>query len=313
MSSYKTSSNSGPYKVGKKVRVAGGNSKGSFVGSKSSDIDKAHRKVRTAIGGLKGSSDAVRTVKSKKKGSKEVQSRINGSDAISYVDVKERLVETRSRTKRDLNKKSQNEGFESVVDGNSGQKRKRVYADSRTAEDRIFYGNDRKSRSNSRNNVVRSYLDKDRQVPRRKDREFKDSSRNTLSTGSSRSKQSDLRDKKVWRGKTACADKLTHVQKSGLGNGTSKSDRRRPLLSAKEDPNKKKYTVGSIEKPRLRRDQARKSLTTTSDLTEDRPKKKKRVIRIDPHDTSNKRLDDDIANNGEYSICSGTIQFLFDL
>lgn len=32
-----------------------------------------------------------------------------------------------------------------------------------------------------------------------------------------------------------------------------------------------------------------------------RPKKRKRVIRIDPHDISNKRLDDSIAVNGQYS------------
>ncbi|MBA0794892.1 hypothetical protein Gohar_019177 [Gossypium harknessii] len=39
----------------------------------------------------------------------------------------------------------------------------------------------------------------------------------------------------------------------------------------------------------------RKSLKTDSEVVDDKPKKKKRVIRLDPYDISNKRLDDGIA------------------
>ncbi|MBA0702373.1 hypothetical protein Goari_022902 [Gossypium aridum] len=41
----------------------------------------------------------------------------------------------------------------------------------------------------------------------------------------------------------------------------------------------------------------RKSLKTDSEVVDDKPKKKKRVIRLDPYDISNKRLDDGIAND----------------
>ncbi|OMO82969.1 hypothetical protein CCACVL1_11637 [Corchorus capsularis] len=41
----------------------------------------------------------------------------------------------------------------------------------------------------------------------------------------------------------------------------------------------------------------KKSLNDDSEVLEDQPKKKKRVIRLDPYDTSNKRLDDGIATS----------------
>ncbi|MBA0582722.1 hypothetical protein Gorai_024856, partial [Gossypium raimondii] len=41
----------------------------------------------------------------------------------------------------------------------------------------------------------------------------------------------------------------------------------------------------------------RKSLKTDSEVVDDKPKKKKRVIRLDPYDISNKRLDDGIATD----------------
>ncbi|KAI3450256.1 hypothetical protein Pfo_006921 [Paulownia fortunei] len=300
----RSSSNSGADKVSGKVRVALGNSKGSgdgvrTLGLKTSNVDKAHRKVRVAIGKWKGSSDGVRTVESKKKGSKKVQSRGDGYDAVSYAVVNEKPSETHSRKKRDLKTKSGNEGFEAVIDGNSGRKRKRIYADPGMVEDRMVDGNDRKSSSKSKNNVVRSYLDKGKKVPRGKDRELKDYSRNTSLTGRGRFKGSELPDKKIRRGKTEVADKLNYVWENGLGNGTSKtSDKRKAPFATKKYLNQRKYTVGSVEKPRKKEDRGKKSLSTNSDLMEDPPKKKKRVIRIDPHDMSNKRLDDDIANNG---------------
>ena len=39
-----------------------------------------------------------------------------------------------------------------------------------------------------------------------------------------------------------------------------------------------------------------------AEMLDDRPKKKKRVIKIDPHDISNKRLDDGIGINGRWFI-----------
>ena len=41
-----------------------------------------------------------------------------------------------------------------------------------------------------------------------------------------------------------------------------------------------------------------------SEVVDDKPKKKKRVIRLDPYDVSNKRLDDQIASNGKNFVNS---------
>ncbi|KAK6163844.1 hypothetical protein DH2020_000708 [Rehmannia glutinosa] len=335
----RSSSSDGAYKVNRKVRVALGNSKGSGDGvrtlrpkssivdkahrkarvateeskgssdgvrtqrPKSSNVDKAHRKSRVATEELKGSSYGVRTVESKRNGSKKVSSIGNSNEAVSYVNVNEKpsrdLKSKSSRVQRDLKTKSGNEGFEAVIDGNSGQKRKRIYADPGMVDDRMFHGFDRNSSSKSNNNGVRLYLDKVKKVTRGKVRELKDSSRNTLLTGSNKFNGSEFLDKKIRRGNTEGADKQKHVQENGLGNGTWKtSDKRKTPLATKKDLNQRNYAVGSVEKPRKKKDQGKKSLGADSDLTEGPPpKKKKRVIRIDPHDVSNKRLDDGIANN----------------
>lgn len=44
----------------------------------------------------------------------------------------------------------------------------------------------------------------------------------------------------------------------------------------------------------------KRGLDDDSEVVDDQPKKKKRVIRIDPHDISNKRLDDGIVIDGQY-------------
>lgn len=57
----------------------------------------------------------------------------------------------------------------------------------------------------------------------------------------------------------------------------------------------------------------KKSLKNDSEVLDDKPKKKKRVIRLDPYDISNKRLDDGTAINGQYSLTfsSECLQFLY--
>ncbi|XP_057780871.1 uncharacterized protein LOC130999359 isoform X4 [Salvia miltiorrhiza] len=68
-----------------------------------------------------------------------------------------------------------------------------------------------------------------------------------------------------------------------------------PLATQKE-LNQRINAVGSVR--HNRKDQRMKALVNGSDLTEAPPKKKKRGIRIDPYDTSNKRLDDSISDQG---------------
>ncbi|KAK4419839.1 putative GTP-binding protein EngB [Sesamum alatum] len=298
----RSSSNRDSNKVRRKVRVAMGIMKESdngvrILGRKSSNVDNARRRVRVATGITKGLSDGVRTEEPKRKGNKKVQSRGNGNDAIPYINANEKSSKMRGRGKRDLNTKTGKEGLEKVIHGNSGLKRKRIYADREMVEDRKFDGNDRKSVSKLQKGMVRSYLVKDKKVTRGKDHELKNSTRNTSLARSNKFNESEFHDKKIRRGNVESADKLKHVQGNGSQSGTSTiSIKRRALLTAYKDLNQRKYAAGP-EKLQKKKDQGKKSLDTDSDLTESPPKKKKRVIRIDPHDISNKRLDDDV-NNG---------------
>ncbi|XP_057780866.1 uncharacterized protein LOC130999359 isoform X1 [Salvia miltiorrhiza] len=93
------------------------------------------------------------------------------------------------------------------------------------------------------------------------------------------------------------ADKPKHVRDNGLGNVISKiSDNRKAPLATQKELNQRINAVGSVR--HNRKDQRMKALVNGSDLTEAPPKKKKRGIRIDPYDTSNKRLDDSISDQG---------------
>lgn len=315
----------------RKERVATEGSKWSSGGvrtprSEDSDVGKGHRKTRVAMEGSKGSSGGVRTLEAKKRGNRKVQSRRHGNDAVSYLNVNGKLSDTRGRRIRDSKMKSWSEGLEAVIDGKSGWKRKRISAEPGMVEHGMFDGNDKKSRSQSKKNVLNSCLDNGKKSPRKKDCELKDFSRNTLVTERGKFRGSEPLDKKVWTGKVKGADKPKHVgfrgsesldkkvwtgkikgadkpRHVGLGNGESKiSDKRKAPSATQKEMNHRKTAVGSIEKPCYRKERGKKNFGTDSDLTEEPPKKKKRVIRIDPYDTSNKRLDDDLSNKGDNPV-----------
>ncbi|KAL8055863.1 hypothetical protein ABFX02_04G082600 [Erythranthe guttata] len=298
------SSNSGGTRVGRKVRVAVGNT----------GVDKAHRKMRAATGLLKVSIDVDTTLDSnkKKKGGKKLRS---GDEKSGETRTKGKIdFKTKSRNevrngdeksgtkegKRDFKAKSRNEGFGTVIDGNSSgnNKRKRVYADNDNPSvvvegGKRFDGSDRNSSSKSRNTTVGSFVDKRKKLSRGDNdrREFKDSSRDRLLRGSS--------DK--FRGSSDLGDgKSRRVRENGLENGVSKTGdkRRAPLLATKTYVNRRKDSVGSVEKPRKKNDASRKGSGANSDSTEELRMKTKRVIRIDPRDISNKRIDDEIDING---------------
>ncbi|KAL6506300.1 hypothetical protein OROGR_024481 [Orobanche gracilis] len=301
----RSSSNGGAGKVSRKVKVALGYSKASGdvknpSPKSSSNVDKARGRARVATGKSKGSRDGFGTVESKINGSKMMKSREIDNAAVSDVN----LSEMRGREKKNFKTKNGHQAFEAVIDVKSDQKRKRTYADPGIVEDRMLSGLHKKSISKSKNHVLRLYLDKGkRKVSRGNNRELEDkkiTSRGNASF-SSQFKGSELLEKKIrWR-KAEGADKLKQVQENGLGNRTLKtSDERKTPLAVKRDLNQRTHVVGLVAKPIKKNDHVKKSLVTDSDLTNaPLPKKKKRVIRIDPHDISNKRLDDGIAGNGK--------------
>lgn len=82
----------------------------------------------------------------------------------------------------------------------------------------------------------------------------------------------------------------------GDGNGKVSKSKTNPKMK-QLNMNQNIY-VGKSGRTRF---QDKKSLLDDSKTTpDDRPKKKKRVIRIDPHDFTNKRMDDAKVTSGQY-------------
>ncbi|XP_041996082.1 uncharacterized protein LOC121746213 isoform X2 [Salvia splendens] len=329
------SSNEGSFKVSRKLRVRTGNSKGSEDGvrtprSRDTGVGRGHRKARVATEGSEGSSGGVRTGEGKKIESRRLQSRGNGSDAVAYHSEDGRLSDVRGRGKRDWKTRSGNGGLEPFVGGKSGLKRKRISADPRLVEQGTFNGNDRKLKSQTKTNVLNSSMDNGKRLSRWKDYEsadssrnqrvtkspkfsgseslgrdyeFKDSSRNKAVTESGKLRGSESLDKRGQSGKMGRADKPKYVRDNGLGNVKSKisGDRKAPLDTQKE-LNQRINAVSSVDKRYSRKDQRMKALINGSSITEGPPKKKKRGIRIDPYDTSNKRLDDSASDKGTNQV-----------
>ncbi|KAL1558780.1 hypothetical protein AAHA92_09205 [Salvia divinorum] len=302
--------------------------------SRDSGVGNAYGKVRVATEGSNRSSGSVRTGEGKKIGSRRSQSRGNGSDAVPYHRENGRLSDMRGIGKRDWKTRSGNEGLEPVVGGKLGLKRKRISVDLRLVEQGTFNGNDRKFKFQSNTNVLNSCMDNGKKLSRRKDYESTDSSRNKRVTkspkfdDSSRSKHktkspkssgrdyefkdssmnksvidsgkfrgSESLDKRGKNGKMGHEPK--HFRDNGLGNVKSKiSDDRKAPLDTQKDLNQRINAIGSADKRYNRKDQRMKALINGSSTTEAPPKKKKRGIRIDPYDTSNKRLDDSASDKG---------------
>ncbi|GAV58635.1 MMR_HSR1 domain-containing protein [Cephalotus follicularis] len=83
----------------------------------------------------------------------------------------------------------------------------------------------------------------------------------------------------------------------GGENGLLKKQTKSKFNASKrldQSPNDLPYLFGSNSAKKAPRD--KKGLDEDSQILDDQPKKRKRVIRIDPHDISNKRLDDGIVS-----------------
>lgn len=264
--------------------------------------NKTHRKVKIAAGRSGGLSDGVTTLEHKKRGSKKVQSRGNNGD-VSYVNVYEKSNKSSSIGKRDERLKSRtgNEGHEAVVDMNPIRKRNRINGDTGKLVDRTREGNLKKFKAKSvfkdEKRVLRYNFDKERVVTKGKGREFE----KPLLTGSSKSNgNDDVLGQKYQRHKVKTANIVSNTSKNVVRNGTLNTlEKSKALFSAKKNLSQRKHAVYSIEKHQKKGTWGRKSSAIDSELREEIPKKKKRVIRLDPHDISNKRLNDDLANSGD--------------
>ncbi|KAL2555949.1 uncharacterized protein Fot_00688 [Forsythia ovata] len=284
--------------------------------SRNSD-NKFRKKVKVAIGKSKGSKDDVGVGELKEKSSKKVKSRGSKNGDTFYVDMNKKSgkegvgrkknlklrYEDKEGVQRKRNLKSRNEDrrFEAVIEGNSGRKRKIIYADIDIGKERALDNNgeipNRKSLSKRMENKFRYDSGKRKQTTRAKSYEFEEGSRKASIAGGRTSKESKLLDKKNLRGKVQGTNEVKIVEDNGLKSGMlRRSAKNKYLPTQKLDQGQRKQIAYSVEKSHKKMFRGKKSSASDIEVMEDQPKKKKKVIRIDPHDFSNKRLDDGIAS-----------------
>ncbi|GER49582.1 P-loop containing nucleoside triphosphatehydrolases superfamily protein [Striga asiatica] len=297
MSGLLSSTNGGAGKASRKPRVAAlGNPKAS------ADAKTLNPRRNSNFGTAQKSRvsmDGGRTTESKMVSkSGKMRSRVNENGPVFPVDSKEKSGERRIRKKMDF--KNGSRGFEPVSDMNSGRKRKRAFADPGIVEDRVVDGFRKKPVSKSKHSVPGLHLDRgEKKFSRGKSGESKSTFRSASLMGHGTFKGNELRDRKIRAGNAEGEDRWKRVRGNGLGSGTlNTSDKRKISLRTAKDLNQRSYAGGAADKPDKKNDRVKKSLVSGSDLTDTlQPKKKKRVIRIDPNDTSNKRINDGIAND----------------
>lgn len=168
--------------------------------------------------------------------------------------------------------------------------RKRIYADQESSREIVSYGNAkapiRKALSRTRQNQV-----KDDFV---KANHSNVSSRSMWTSGmlednTSESKRSSCKVKNLV--------KSAQVSYAGL---SKKYDRSNLGSSQGLDPSEKKSPGVSLLNSAKKKVRDRRSAEEDLEASGEKPKKRKRVIRIDPYDISNKRLNDDINDDGEF-------------
>ena len=89
----------------------------------------------------------------------------------------------------------------------------------------------------------------------------------------------------------------------GWAGSLKKTTKSKYDSSKRLDISHKKYSDLPPSKSAKKNVQEKRRLDDDTEVLDDKPKKSKRVIRIDRNDISNKRLDDGVVINGQYLSC----------
>lgn len=265
--------------------------------SKGSGNIKPWKKLKLANGISKDDKKSFETLDSNGKRvrrSIKAQNRENETDGVSHSGDNASSKKG-SRVKRMVRLNAVEDVYEAVVNGKSGifdGKKKRVYAhrdmdNKGTLESRV---------GSSRRSSLLKAKPSTRKMDLETQEKFSDSreSRENLLYGEGRrSNNSELLNERKSR-KVKETRKVKCAKLDGYGeeeNVKRKSKERKTL-----DQSASKQKAECPSRFSRKKVQDKKNLGKDSDVSEQRPKKKKRVIRIDPHDTSNKRLDDGVPS-----------------
>lgn len=270
---------------------------------------KPGKKFKLAVGKPRTSDGDLGNVASKKTGqnrsSKNVKSEENKGNGVSYLGgskaAKKGIVRKRNvnqRIKAEARQLFTNENRVSKA-VNSDRKRKRIYAEQSADEEVVFCDNvrkyNRKIPSNVRPDKPEDDLHEERRTRKPK---FHQLSRKDSLSGERKPQASRLLDK-TSRVKFKAEDELKDVEVHGGRNGKmNKGATSKSRVTNQLEQDHTRHGAVPVQKSK-KKSQSKKTITDDSNMMADRPKKKKQVMRIDPHDFSNKRLDDGISINSQ--------------
>ncbi|XP_052187416.1 uncharacterized protein LOC127798124 isoform X2 [Diospyros lotus] len=274
----------------------------------SSRQSKLRKKVKLVTGRSKRPKDDGEILDSKKRefrGSNVTQIDTDNAVDVAYSDKKLYLKE-KSRRGKVISKTRNGTIFEQKIDGDRGsrrinrdRKRKRAYADMDKSEEEMVQKNvemPRKKVLSKKRTERRGDAAKEKNPARGKCHDFQQLEKEKVLKGAKKYSETESFDNnghKKSRSRVNAVGKVEYVKISSVDGSSTRKDGRIKSDSRKQlEQNHDRRAAESLRKSAKKKVNNKKSLADELMESNDWPKKKKRVIRIDPHDISNKRLDD---------------------
>ncbi|MCD7466993.1 hypothetical protein HAX54_004127 [Datura stramonium] len=258
---------------------------------------KPRKKLKLANGLSKDAKKSVETLDSNGKRvgtSIKAPNRENETDGVSH-SADNASSKKGSRVKRMVRSNAVEEVYEALVNAKSGifyGKKKRVYAhrdmDNKGTLENCVGSSRRRSLLIAKPSTRKMDLE-----TQEKFSDSRESRENTLYDKGRRSNNSELSNERNSR-KVKEIRKVKCAKLDGYGEeeNVKRKFKERKIL----DQSASKQKAECHSRFSRKKVQDKKNLGEDLDVSEQRPKKKKQVIRIDPHDTSNKRLDDGVPS-----------------
>ncbi|KAL3530963.1 hypothetical protein ACH5RR_010285 [Cinchona calisaya] len=276
--------------------------------------NKQEKKFKPATRTSRESGSGNGTLASKKKGDSRSKKVENGGNRVTGISHAGQSKVTKKGVfgKRNVDSKINSGSHESVAEGNkdfkllsSDRKRKRINSRGHRDEEGMSDNNagrpSGKFLSKMLQNKFKDHFHEEKRTTKGKSREFGELNRKSSPAGRSKSRESEFSDKKNWISKAKTVNKVKDVEDVGVTNGKlKKSAKSKSEVTKQLEQNQSKLAADSTERPSMKKIlNKKKNSIDDSEVMDEKPKKKKRRIRIDPYDTSNKRLDDGMATNSE--------------
>ncbi|XP_058107885.1 uncharacterized protein LOC131251265 isoform X2 [Magnolia sinica] len=280
---------------------------------------KLKKKLKLAVAGAKGAKNDVKSVDRRKRESRGSEKEQIGKYKMDGVCPGQEMYKRENGQKRSVKDKGfqfDQEGSKRDVGGkrrfeleNSYEKRKRSLANRNIREKREYYDVEVSNRRSS--SMEGRYSYKGDSIKEKRSREAKPceaarSGRKPYSTKERKSKEAYSDTEKS---RTICNGRKNAIRDSEveLSNRKPFSIKGRKLHEddSVKDRNSNKHAeerhsrnhTGSLDISSKKKTNRKKGSDNDSVSTENVPRKMKRVMRIDPHDVSNKRIDDSISTN----------------